>query len=213
MPNKKIKVSIIEDSEIHREWLQMEISEDQELEVISSDRFGKKGLESVKVHRPAIAIVDFQLEDITGLEVARKIKLYDSAIKIFALTAHTEISIIERMMGDKNIDAIAIKGSVYFEENLLLAIRQVISGGTYLDPSLLKKFRELKNPNGLNKLTKREFEIFIQANSGKSDEKIASDLCVELSHVRNIKSRLTKKIKKKNMNGLLLKLIENAHII
>lgn len=34
--------------------------------------------------------------------------------EIFALTAHTESSIIKRMVDDKNIDAIAIKGPALF---------------------------------------------------------------------------------------------------
>ncbi len=132
-------------------------------------------------------------------------------IKNFALTAHTEISIIERIINDKNIDALAIKGSHYFEVNFLSAIIHVLEGGTYLDPSLLKNLRESKNSNGLDKLTKREFEVFIQSNAGKADDRIAADLCVELSHVRNLKSRIAKKIKNEDISHLILKLIKNSH--
>ena len=157
------------------------------------DTLGRKGIESVKLHQPHVVILDFQLEDMTGLEVAKRIKMQNDAIKIFMLTAHTEISILERIMSDKNIDAIAIKGSYYLEENLLLAINYVVQDGTYLDPSLLKILRESKKLPGLTSLTKREFEIFIQVNTGKSDARIAEDLCVELSHIKNIKSKIAKK--------------------
>ncbi|STX50749.1 Uncharacterised protein [Legionella busanensis] len=53
--------------------------------------------------------------------------------------------------------------------------------------------------------------MFVQSNSGKSDDKIALDLCVELSHVRNLKSRIAKKIKDDNVNNIILKLVNNAH--
>ncbi|HSW69874.1 MAG TPA: response regulator transcription factor [Gammaproteobacteria bacterium] len=205
----KFKVSIIEDNEIHREWLKTELSDEKKIKVISSDRFGRDGMESARHYKPNIVLLDFQLEDMTGLEVAKRIKTHNAEIKIFALTAHTEISIIERIISNKNIDALAIKGSRYFETNFISAIIHVIEGGTYLDPSLLTNLRESINSN-LNKLTDREFEIFIQSNAGKTDEKIAEDLCIELSHVRNLKSRIAKKIKDANIDNLISKLINNS---
>ncbi len=206
----KIKISIIEDSEIHKTWLVTEIRDEDSLETVSMDTLGRKGIESVKFHQPDLVILDFQLEDMTGLEVAKRIKMQNGAIKIFMLTAHTEISILERIISDKNIDAIAIKGSYYLEENLLLAIKYIVQDGTYLDPSLLKQLRESKKLSGLNSLTKREFEIFIQVNTGKSDARIAEDLCVELSHIKNIKSKIAKKTHGDDIATLLSKLISNA---
>lgn len=210
MKNKKIKISIIEDSEIHREWLKIELAEDERIEVVSVNSLGRKGVESVKLHHPHLVILDFQMEDMTGLEASKRIKAYNPDIKIFVHTAHTEISIVERILSDENVDAIAIKGSDFFAENFLLAIHNVVAGGTYLDPSLLKKLRETKKLKGLSELTKREFEIFIQVNLGKSDAKIAEDLFVEAAHVKNIKSKIAKKIQNDDIHGLLTKLIANA---
>lgn len=205
------RISVIEDSQIHVEWLKHELLEDNQFKVVSIDHMGRSGVESVKQHQADLVLLDFQLKDMTGIEVAKRIRAYELETRIFALTAHTEISIIERIIHDKNIDAIAIKGSHYFEDNFLSAIHHVLSGGTYLDPSLLNKLRELKNITGLSDLTKREFEVFIQTNIGKSDEQIAKDLCVEKSHVRNLKSRISKKIKDQNVEELLLKLLKNAN--
>lgn len=206
----KIKISIIEDSEIHKAWLTTELTGEADIEIVSIDTLGRKGMEAVKLHQPNLVILDFQLEDMTGLEVARRIKTQDENIRIFMLTAHTEISILERIISDKNIDALAIKGSPYLEEILLIAIKHIAEGGTYLDPSLLKKLRESKKLTGLNTLTKREFEIFIQVNTGKSDTRIAEDLCVELSHIKNIKSKIAKKTHGDDIASLLSNLIANA---
>ena len=209
--NNKIKICVIEDSEIHKAWLKTELADESSIEIATMDSLGRRGMESVKTNQPDLVILDFQLEDMTGLEVAKRIKIQDQNIKIFMLTAHTEISILERIISDKNIDALAIKGSHYLEENLLLAIKHITHGGTYLDPSLLKKLRDSKKLLGLNSLTKREFEIFIQVNTGKSDARIAEDLCVELSHVKNLKSRITKKTHGDDIASLLSNLIANAN--
>jgi DNA-binding NarL/FixJ family response regulator len=209
--SKKIKISIIEDSKIHREWLRAELSEIKTYEIVSIDQFGRKGIESVKNYQSDLALIDFQMEDMTGLEVSKRLKTYNECIKIFIITAHAEISIIERIIKDKNIDGIAIKGSYYFEDNFLRAIRSVVNGGSYIDPSLLGKLRDSKNAKGLSQLTRREFEIFIQISTGKLDEKIAEDLCVEPAHVKNMKSKIMKKIKNDDLDYVLMKLLENTN--
>lgn len=208
----RFKIAIIEDSEIHQEWLYTELMDHPNFAVIHVSNLAWDGIDAVKKYKPDLVILDFQLHDMTGLEVAKRVKNYHSDIKIFMLTAHNETSIIERIINHKDIDAIAIKGSPYFEINFLTALVHVLEGGTYLDPSLLKKLRKTNNINGLNKLTTREFEIFIQSNSGKSDDKIADDLCVELSHIRNVKSRIASKIKDDNVNNIILKLASNSHL-
>lgn len=205
-----IKISIIEDSEIHREWLVMELAEESKLSVVSADRFGRQGIESVKSMQSNLVILDFQLEDMTGLEVAKRLKNFNKNIKIFIITAHSEISIIERLINDKYIDAIAIKGSHFFNENLIYAIHYVAKGGHYLDPSLLNKLRDLKNSD-VSSLTKREFEIFVQMNIGKPDKKIANDLCVELAYVKNVKSKIKKKIDNKEIKNLAIEFFENIY--
>lgn len=211
MNHEKLKICIIEDSKIHIQWLKLKLSKESNLEIASIDTTGRGGIESVKQHHPKIVILDFQLEDMTCLEVAKRIKAFDKNIKIFANTAHKEISFIEKIINDENIDAIGIKGSIFFDNNFIAAINTVIVGGTYVDPSLLNILRDAKKLKGLSELTYREFEVFIQANLGKSNAKIAEDLFVEISHVKNIKSKIAKKIRNDDVNKLLKKLIDNAN--
>ena len=51
---------------------------------------GEEALESYLKHRPDAAMLDINLPGIDGLEVAKKIREQDRAIKIVMLTAHTE---------------------------------------------------------------------------------------------------------------------------
>lgn len=81
------------------------------------------------------------------------------------ITAHPEIAVIERLIGDKYIEGLAIKGSQYFRDNLYSAINNIAQGGVYLDPSLLNKLRESTKENGISNLTRKEFEIFIHPNA------------------------------------------------
>ena len=207
--NAKYTITIVEDSRIHAEWLNAELS-DNNFSVLNIYQYGKEAILAIKASTPDLVILDFQLKDITGLEVAKKIKLFNSAIKIFMLTAHTEISIINRIITDKNIDALGIKSSPYFESNLISAILHICDGGTYLDPSLLGKLRESSSETNLTALTQREFEIFIQLNIGKSEEQISHYLNIELASVRNLNSKIAKKINRTKLAPLVSKLVKNA---
>lgn len=206
-----ITIGIIEDSLIHMEWIKEETAEQSHFKVVSCDDLGRAGIDSVRQWKPSLVLLDFQLKDMTGLETAKRIKTYEPHTRIFMLTAHTETSIIERIINDKNIDAVAIKGSPYIEDNFISAINHVVNGGTYLDPSLLNQLRDSGSNQGLSQLTRREFEVFIQTGTGKSDLEIANDLCVEQSHIKNLKSRIAKKIRNDDVNSLLMKLSQNAN--
>lgn len=116
---KVITVSVIEDSDIHRAWFYEKLSDSAKFCVVSRDKYGRSGIESVKKYHPDVVLLDFQLPDITGIEVSKRIKSHFSNMKIFAITAHTEKAILEKIILDKNVDAVAIKGSYYFEDNLL----------------------------------------------------------------------------------------------
>lgn len=193
LDQKKITVSIIEDSDIHRTLFSEKLSESGKFFVVAQDKLGRAGVESVKKYQPRIVLLDFQLPDITGIEVSKRIKSHFNDIKILAITAHTEKSIVEKIIHDKNVDGVAIKGSHYFQNAFLDVVESVVNGESYIDPSLLKTLRLSKDVDVLAQLTKREFEVFMQVSVGKTDEEIAKDLSVDILHVKNTRSKIVKK--------------------
>ena len=94
----KFKILIIEDSEIHSEWLKEMIKEDTKLSLLDGYSNGKDGLSAAREYQPDLVLLDFKLTDITGLEVAKKLKIYVERIKVFMITAHTEPFIIKRII-------------------------------------------------------------------------------------------------------------------
>lgn len=208
---KKISVSIVEDNPVHVEWLKLELGEIPEIEISSINYYGKEGVFSIKLKRPTLAIIDFQLSDITGLEVAHKIKTFSPETKTLILTAHNESFIIDRLIADETIDAIAVKGSHHLQHSLSSILHYVAEGGLYIDPCLLGPLREADGE--LATLTGREFEVFIQFSLGKMDEQIARDLHVDIAHIRNLRSKIAHKVDKHYQRRLALELIKkNAEV-
>lgn len=207
--NKLITISVIEDSDIHRILFCEKLSDSKKFTVVSHDKLGRAGVESVKKYQPNIVLLDFQLPDITGIEVSKRIKSHFNNIKILAVTAHTEKSIIEKIIQDRNVDGVAIKGSHYFDDAFIGVIESVAHGESYIDPSLLKTLRISSDTDGLSQLTKREFEIFIQVSAGKSDEEIAKDLSIDILHVKNMRSKISKKTNRGHAKNIAQKISGN----
>ena len=207
---EKITVSIIEDSDIHRTLFSEKLSESGKFFVVTQDKLGRAGVESVKKHQPHIVLLDFQLPDITGIEVSKRIKSHFNDIKILAITAHTEKSIVEKIIQDKNVDGVAIKGSHYFNNAFIDIIESIATGESYIDPSLFKTLRISKDIDGLSRLTKREFEVFIQVSAGKTDEEIAKDLSVDILHVKNMRSKISKKTNQEYIKNIAQKISGNS---
>ena len=84
---------------------------------------GKAALERMKEEMPAVALIDLRLEDMSGLEVMRKIKERSPGTECIVLTGHaSQASAIEAV----NLGAYSYVQKPYNMEQLLVTIRRAI---------------------------------------------------------------------------------------
>ena len=95
-------------------------------------------------------------------------------------------------------------------ENLLVAIRQVLSGQVYISPAVSAKIiddfsgrrpRGSKSP--IEKLTDREFEIFQLVGHGKSTREIAQQLHLSPKTVDVHRGRIKEKLELRDATALV----------
>ena len=206
---KKVKLGIVEDCVLHIECIKETLKSREDFTVVSIENSAKCAIHSYAQTHPEILLIDYQLPDITGLEVSKRIASYKEETKIIMLTSHVEESIIKKIILCHHVDGILIKGSNYFEGNLLLAIDAVRDGGMFMDPSILEILRSKVKVKKINDLTNREFEVLIQIMAGKSDKMIADSLYVSIHHIRNIKSMIWKKLQGANLDEFKNNVVNN----
>jgi DNA-binding NarL/FixJ family response regulator len=90
--------------------------------------------------RPDIVIVDLSLPDMSGVALAQKIAELHPQISIIALTVHESRSYVQSLLLS-GIRGYVLKRSA--GDDLVRAVRAVMAGGVYLDPSVA----ELALPN------------------------------------------------------------------
>lgn len=184
----KIEIIIADDHMMIREGLKQLLELDGTMKVIAEANDGEECLNLLnkKIH-PDILLLDINMPKKNGIEVLEYIKQNKIPVKVLILTVHNEVEYLLKAV-DIGIDGYLLKDSSYDE--LKEAIDVVISGNTYIQPSLLPALNESMEDYALDKeriecLTKRELDVLRLISEGCSNKKISDELTISERTVKN----------------------------
>lgn len=193
----KIEIIIADDHMMIREGLKQLLELDGTMKVIAEANDGEECLNLLnkKIH-PDILLLDINMPKKNGIEVLEYIKQNKIPVKVLILTVHNEVEYLLKAV-DIGIDGYLLKDSSYDE--LKEAIDVIISGNTYIQPSLLPALNESMEDYALDKekiewLTKRELDILRLISKGCSNKKISDELTISERTVKNHISHIFRKI-------------------
>jgi DNA-binding NarL/FixJ family response regulator len=83
----KIRIVLVEDSDVYRESLAFLLRGDDELQVVGAVADGAAGLRACIDERPDVAVVDFRLPDGDGAEIAGELGHHCPEIAVVFLSA------------------------------------------------------------------------------------------------------------------------------
>lgn len=193
----KIEIIIADDHMMIREGLKQLLELDGTMKVIAEANDGDECLNLLnkRIH-PDILLLDINMPKKNGIEVLEYIKQNKIPVKVLILTVHNEVEYLLKAV-DIGIDGYLLKDSSYDE--LKEAIDVVISGNTYIQPSLLPALNESMEDYALDKekiecLTKRELDVLRLISEGCSNKKISDELSISERTVKNHISHIFRKI-------------------
>ena len=191
-----IKVMIADDHNLMREGIKQLLELDENIKVIAEAGDGIECLEKLKDYNPDILLLDINMPIKNGIEVLKELKENKLEIKVLMLTLHNEVEYLIKAV-DYGVDGYIMKDSESAE--LKKAIFMIISGKTYIQPSLIPELNfRLANrdveKDKIDFLTKRELEVLIQVASGMSNKEIALNLDISERTVKIHISNIFKKI-------------------
>lgn len=193
----KIEIIIADDHMMIREGLKQLLELDGTMKVIAEANDGEECLNLLnkRIH-PDILLLDINMPKKNGIEVLEYIKQNKIPVKVLILTVHNEVEYLLKAV-DIGIDGYLLKDSSYDE--LKEAIDVVISGNTYIQPSLLPALNESMEDYALDKekiecLTKRELDVLQLISEGCSNKKISDELTISERTVKNHISHIFRKI-------------------
>ena len=200
-----IKLLIVDDHQIVVDGLRALLDgEADQFDILAANN-GASALKLVAQESIDIILLDINLPDINGFEVAKTIKTEHDHIKIIALTMHDDATYIAKMVKN-GVDGYLLKNSG--KEQILLAINQVLKGGRYFSPEVTDKLLARAQPKTkrrgmIQKLTRREKEILTLITEELTTEDIAKKLFISPTTVISHRKSLMRKLNAKNTAGLV----------
>lgn len=193
-----IKVLIIDDHPLFRRGLRWTLDAAGDIEVIGEAENGTEAITLAETAFPDVALVDVNLPDLNGLEVARVIKRRCPRVRLIVLSVYEDD---EQLFNAIKVGASAYAAKSIAPELLLEMIREV-NNGTYLinetvmskphvASRVLNQFREITSSSEelgaqlFAPLTSREIEILDCIARGMSNKEIANQLSISGQTVKN----------------------------
>jgi DNA-binding NarL/FixJ family response regulator len=85
--DERIRIVIIEDNKVFREALELLLGLRSELLVVGSVSDGEDAVPACREHNPHVALMDYRLPGLDGIEVTRALKAACPQVAVVALTA------------------------------------------------------------------------------------------------------------------------------
>jgi len=163
-----------------------------DFEIVGEASNGNGALKVIRESRPDVAIVDISMPEMNGIVLTRRLTGELPHVRPLVLSLHEDRAYVKQAL-DAGARGYVLKRSA--AENLVQAIRAVMSGGTYVDPSVVDRVlagapqRSGRAGNLIPELTDRENDVLKLAAFGFTNKEIARRIDVGVKSVETYKAR------------------------
>jgi two-component system NarL family response regulator len=189
-----IRFLLADDHRMFRETLCHMLEGVPDLELLGQVGSGKELLDVLARVKADLVVLDVGLPDMSGIELARKVRSAHPLVFIVALSGYTDRLFVDEMLKAGAKGYVAKSAGA---DDLVRAMRAVMEGNVFLSPEVAAVLMPDVGENGeapLSLLGKREREILGLLASGKTSPDIALLLGISVGtvqvHRRNIKAKL-----------------------
>ncbi|OQP68423.1 response regulator [Niastella populi] len=206
-----IKIAITDDHPIVANGLKKILDDFANIDVVAVYTTGNDMLKEVGASLPDVMLLDMNLPDLEGPDLARQLLKKFPSIKIIVLTS-SDVTVQVKKMLQIGCQGYLLKDSD--DKTIVQAIETVYGGGQFLSPviqqQLVNDMFRTKNQKQNTLLTRREKEVLQLITQEYTNQEIADKLFISLHTVDNHRSSLLQKLDAKNTAGLVKKAIENG---
>jgi two-component system, NarL family, invasion response regulator UvrY len=195
MEEKIINILIADDHAFLREGIKKTIGDEMDMKIIAEASNAYEALSYLQANDVDIAIMDISMPGKSGLEVLKDLKAMKKKFKILILSMHPEDRFAIRAL-KAGASGYLTKESA--PDELVKAIRTVLSGRKYVSKSLAEKLIDVINDDfdklPHETLSDREYEVFIKIASGRKSTEIAEQLSISIHTVNTYRARILEKL-------------------
>lgn len=172
-----IRVVIADDHPIVRSGIRGFLERAEDIQVTGEATTGEEALAMIKEQDPDILLLDMELPDMKGIDVAQKLKQSGSTVKILVLSAHDDPVYVHELI-EAGAAGYLVKEEV--PEVIVDAVRGVALGeqgwvSRSIAARMVSWVRGDEEQGGI-KFTHREMEVLHLITQGKTNQQIAFQL-------------------------------------
>ena len=181
----RVRIALVEDHVIVREALAIVLT-NEGFEIVLQAGDAESAAGPLLALEPAAAIIDIGLPGDSGVQLAKRVAAEAPSIAVVLFTGTDD----PRRLAEAT--ACGARGLVLKSADLqrvVRALRSVVAGGTYVDPSLRSLLLERATTHAVGALSPREREVLDLISQGHTVEGVAAVLVIApdtvRTHIRN----------------------------
>lgn len=187
---------IADDHVAIREGLKRILAEEFEVAIFGEARTGEEALSQIRSRDWDLVLLDISMPDRSGLEVLDELRHEGAAPPVLVLSVHPEEEFGVRALKE---GAAGYLSKDCPREELVGAVRTVLSGGKHISPTLAGNLLSLwaspaEAPHH-ELLSNREFQVMCALASGQRQTAIAEELSLSVKTVATYRRRLLQKMR------------------
>ena len=216
---KKTTIIIADDHPLFRSGVRAELDNVNHFDILAETGDGEEAYKLIQNLKPDVAVLDFQMPKLNGLEILSRLDNSEYQTAIILLTMFRDKKIFYKAL-DEGVKGYVLKDDAV--SDIVKAVTEVSSGRYFISGSLtdllIEKSKNNKLNNDieklLNKLTPTERKVLILIAGLKSNEEVADILFISKRTVENYKVTIADKLELGGARELLKFALQNKeHIL
>lgn len=200
----RISILLTDDHQMLLDIWERIFSSDERFHVCGQCRDGNQAVEMARLLRPNIVLMDINMPGQDGFEATKLIRKYSPGSKIIGLSMYS-LPAYARKMISMGARGYLTKASP--AEEVINAIIEVNQGSFYICRQMKEIMNSVEPENEQeldpSSLSKREIEVIRLVKEGMTSREIGHQLGISLRTTEVHRNRIFKKLKIKNMAGLI----------
>jgi two-component system response regulator DevR len=195
-PKKRVRVMLVDDSEVVRMGLRTLLSAEASLEIVGEAGNVAGAMELCPRIKPDVLLLDLRLPDGSGFDACRQVLQRVPDTRVLVLTSVADDSLVDEAIRS------GAHGYLLKEINgrgLVQAILDVAAGKSILDPAITARvLRVMKSGNSMRDpladLSPQERRVLALIAEGRTNKEVGNDLGLSEKTVKNYLSNIFEKL-------------------
>jgi two-component system response regulator NreC len=207
---------IVDDHAILRSGLRLLIENQGEYSVVGEAGNGADALRQARELQPDLILLDVNMPDMDGLTALPKLRAEAPQSRVLILTMHDDAAYLRQAL-EAGAAGYVLKNAV--DQELLLAIRAVLRGETYVHSAMTQKLmdilhapREPEQADPWAALSERELAVMRLVALGYTNSEIAEELFLSVKTVETYRARGMEKLNLETRAQLVQSALKYGHL-